>query len=50
MRIQIKHEHINWDRIDYLCSRLVRSAGVVALTIAAWWAVFEILSKAFGGV
>lgn len=49
-QLQAKDEHVNWDRVDYLCSRIVRSALIVSLTIASCWGVFQILSHTFGGV
>lgn len=41
---------INWDRLDVVCARIVKSASIVMVTIACWYGVYWLLAKTFWGV
>lgn len=41
---------INWDRADYLLSRMIKSTTIVMVTIACCWGVYWLLAQTFGGV
>jgi len=41
---------VNWDRVDYLLSRMIKSTTIVMVTIACCWGVWWCLANTFGGI
>jgi len=41
---------INWDRLEMLCSRFIKSTTIMMVTIACCWGVYWLMAQTFGGI
>jgi len=41
---------INWDRLEILCAKLIKSSTIIMVTIACCWGIYWLLAQTFGGV
>ena len=48
--IDTESKLVNWGRVDYLLSSMIKSTTIVMVTIACCWGIYWILAQTFGSL